>query len=126
MVRVEQGEFFLSPGFGLECAVGMDGHFVLQEGLIESLNVISTDIHLAVVFQRIQVRKCEEMQLDMIFLEHQVAVKILLAYGLKAQLADIKISCCGFAAHGQFGEDVGEHDAVIIVDVMGTSLNAPG
>lgn len=108
VVGVEQREFPLSPGLRGQMTVGMDGDVVVQQRLVEVIDMIGSNINLPIIGFGIQLGEGEEVHLNMVFLHHQIPLKIAVAPHLKTQL-DIIRRGDGFIAHRQFGVDGGEH-----------------
>lgn len=99
------GKLALHPGFMLQ---GGNVYVVIFRELKKAVDIIGTDINLPVILLRVQCFKLEEMDLDIVFFHHQVAI-VVAAELHKAQFVDIEIARNGLVAHGEFGVDGGKH-----------------
>lgn len=109
VIRIEDGEFPLTPGFGLERSIGMNADLPVYEGLVKRVNIICPDIYLTVVFCGVKCFEFEEVNLDIVFLHHEVGREAWPAQFGESQLADVKIPRDRFVAHGELGVDGCEH-----------------
>ncbi len=116
VVWIEQREFPLSPWLRGQMSVGMDRDVVVQQRLVEVIDAVGSNIHLPVIGFWIQFGEGEEVYLNMVFLHHQIPLKIAVATHFKTQL-DIIRRGDGFIAHGQFGVDGGEHGGGEMVEM---------
>ena len=115
MIGVKQRKLLLAPGFCLQLPCGGHGELVVQCTLVPGFDVVGADVHLPVVFQGVEGFELKEVDLDVVFFDHKVALKVGVACGLEAQLVEVKVLRDGFIAHGQFGAYRCEHIGCVLV-----------
>jgi len=61
-------------------------HFLIQRQLVPFFNSICANVNLSVIFQWIKCFELKEMNLDIVFMHHQISVVIRVSKLLKAWL----------------------------------------
>jgi hypothetical protein len=87
----------------------MDFQPFFQDRPVQGLDVVGSYIYLPVIFPGVKLCKFEKVDLNVVFLHHQVAFVISASKLLKAQTVQVKFPGNGFVPHGYFRVDVREH-----------------
>lgn len=83
MIWIKKGKFPLPPRFGLQMSIWMDWDFFVQKGLIKSIDIVSPDVNLSIIFFRIESLEFKKVDLNPVFFDHQVAIIIRISRFLK-------------------------------------------
>ncbi len=79
VVRIEQRKFFLTPGLDGQMSCWMNRDVLSHHPLVEAIDVVRTDIHLAIILGGVQRFKEKKMNLHTVLDDHQVLFKFSIA-----------------------------------------------
>ena len=112
VVGVEQGKFLLSPGLVLQVSGCGQVQIFVQRQAVPILDVVGSDIDLPIVFLGVEAFKLKKVNLDVVFLYHQIALEVGTAKFRETQLVQVKVPGPDLVAHGEFGMDVCQHSRI--------------
>jgi hypothetical protein len=91
----------------LQIPVGVNAGFIVHQHFVKTVDIVSPNINLSVVFKGIKVTEFKKMNFNLVFSYDQI-VAIVGKQG-KAQLVQVKILGAGRLTHWQFGINARKH-----------------
>lgn len=67
VVRIKQGKFILAQCFGLQFSIWVDAGFVVKQGLINTVDIVRTDIDLPIIFFGLKILELKKMNFNLVF-----------------------------------------------------------